>query len=176
MKKRTLRPYYLIVLAVLLIATVVLVSDNAAPETVVEFQSIEMADSPHSGGGLQAKQPDLKVISEKEDTYSLGNTISSASISKLVDLDYKAYFALVVFQGLEPTGGYGVEIQRITRQGNTVNIYAHFTEPAPAKPSAALLTSPYHLVQIQREGLKGDLVFVVLADGKEILRQTYTVL
>ncbi len=176
MKKRNFRPYYLIAIALPLIAAFALASDSATPEIEVDFQSIEIADSPHTGGGLQAKHPDMAVVSEKEDTYALGSTISSASLSTLVDLDYYAYFAMVVYQGQKPTDGYNVEIQRITRQGRTVNVYAHFKERDPALPATEMLTSPYHLVMVQREEFKGDLVFVVIADGKEVVRQSATIL
>ncbi len=172
MKKRNPWSYFLIALAVLLIPVAIIISENIQQEVEVDFETLENAPSP----GITTAAPDVAVVSEKEDTYTLGNTVSPGSISKLIDLDYKASFALVVFQGRKPTGGYNVEILNVTHEGNTVNIYVHFTERDPAKPAVEILTSPYHLVKVSREGFKGELVFVVLADGKEILRQTDTVL
>ncbi len=172
MKKRTRRPFYLLAIALLLITAAIVIFYESTKETEVDFSSIELAQNP----GIKTDKPDLTVVSEKEDTYTLGNTISADSISQLIDLDYKAYFAMVVFQGLKPTGGYKVEIQRIARHGNTVHVYAHFTERDPANPATSVVTSPYHMVKISREGIKGEIVFIVYSDGKEILRRTDTVM
>ncbi len=172
MKKRTLWPYYLIAAALLLIPAAVVITDNIMQEVEVDFETIENAQRP----GIQASQPDLAVVSEKEDTFSMQNTISSASVSTLVDMDYKADFALVVYQGRKPSSGYNVVIQRITHEGNTINVYVQFTERDPAKPAENVETSPYHLIKIPREGIQGELVFVILADGKEVFRGTDTVM
>ncbi len=172
MKKRALWPYYLIAAVILLVPVAIVVTDALQQEVEVDFETIENAQRP----GIQASQPDLAVVSEKEDTYSLQNSISSASVSQLIDLDYKGYFALVVYQGRKLTSGYNIIIQRITHEGNTVNVFVQFTERDSAKPAENIETSPYHLVKIPREGIKGELVFVILADGNEIVRQVYTLL
>lgn len=53
-------------------------------------------------------------------------------------------------------------------------IYAYFIERDPSVSAGALMTSPYHIVKIPRQGLIGQMEFVLSADGEEKIYQTYT--
>jgi hypothetical protein len=114
------------------------------------------------------------IVAEIGDISKLGNSVSTKSQSSLESLNFSDYFAVAAFQGLKGTTMYGVEIQRILRKGNAITIYAHFTERDPTVGAGAIITSPYHIVKIPRQGLSGKIEFVLYADGKEVTRQTYT--
>ena len=65
-----------------------------------------------------------------------------------------------------PTTGYGVQINRIARQGDTVTIYAQFREPNPDEERADMVTSPYHLVRVKKVGTwEGDISFNLVVGG-----------
>jgi hypothetical protein len=138
------------------------------------FETIEIAELPGTGHEYQGKEPSLVIVTRKGGINLLGNTVSTNSQSKLDDLDFGEYFALVVYQGIKGTDMYGAEIQHITRQKNTVNIYAHFTERDPSIGAADIVTSPYHIVKIPKQGLNGKIEFVLYSDGNEIIGQYYT--
>jgi len=55
-----------------------------------------------------------------------------------------------VFAGAERTGGYGIRVLRVDRAGNTLTVRAMFSSPAPDAFTTQVLTSPAHLVSIDR--------------------------
>ena len=126
-----------------------------ATETDLTFETIEQ---PELGGSYEARQPGLMVISSFQDLANLDGlvTVTDEAMSRLLELEYDAYFALVVFQGWKPTTHYSVQIDRVTRMGNTINVYAQFHEPKPDELRGDLVTSPYQLVQVQKIGEWGQ--------------------
>jgi hypothetical protein len=70
-------------------------------------------------------------------------------------MDYKRYLVLAVFLGEKDSGGYGVEVQRIIRSGDTVSVQADFIVPQPDTQRAAVITSPFELVRIRKSGSLG---------------------
>jgi hypothetical protein len=120
-----------------------------ATETDLTFETIEQREL---GGSYEARQPGLIVISSFQDLANLDGLVTDEAMAKLQELDYAAYFALVVFQGWKPTTEYSVQIDRVARTGKTINVYAQFHEPRPDELKGDLVTSPYHLVQVQKIG------------------------
>jgi len=162
--------------ALLLIIAAIIIFTTRGEKGVAElpFETIEIAEIPGTGFEYQGLDPNLVIITGKGGIQQLGNTISTTSQSMLETLDFNKYLALVVFQGFKGTTLYGVEVQRITRLRNIVNIYAHFTERDPSIGAGDIVTSPYHIVKIPRQGLKGNIEFILYANGEEAIRQTYT--
>jgi hypothetical protein len=91
-------------------------------------------------------------------------------------MDYNAYFALAVFQGMKPTDGYGVQIERIVRRGNEVTIHAQFQEPRPDQKKNDIVTSPYCLIQVQKIGTwDQNIEFNVIADGSVVIPASHNI-
>ncbi len=145
------------------------------PEIELPFEAIERAEIPGTGYEYQGREPALVAIAKKEDIDLLGNTVSIDAQLSLEAIQFDDYFAVVVFQGLKGTTMYGVEIQRILRKGNVMMIFTHFTERDPSIGAGAMITSPYHIVKIPRQGLSGNIEFVLYADGQEIIHTTNTI-
>lgn len=175
MKNSKLRPYVLLVFALLLIitATILFTSRKEKGEAELPFETIEMAEIPGTGYEYQGREPTLVIVAEIGDISKLGSSVSTKSQSSLESLNFSDYFAVAAFQGLKDTTMYGVEIQRILRKGNAITIYVHFTERDPSVGAGAIITSPYHIVKIPRQGLNGKMEFILYADSKEVTRQTY---
>ena len=57
---------------------------------------------------------------------------------------------IAVFAGAQRTGGYGIRVLRVDRAGNTLTVRAMFSSPAPDAFTTQVLTSPAHLVSIDR--------------------------
>ena len=55
---------------------------------------------------------------------------------------------LAAFAGEQRTGGYGIRVDRVERDGATLVVRATFTEPAPGAIVTQALTSPAHVVSI----------------------------
>lgn len=122
-------------------------------ETNLPFETIERADSAGTGEYHKDKEPDLAIIAKAADISVLGNMVSSDAQARLRDLDFDRYFAIAVFQGWRPslpTPRSGVEVQRITKEGSRITIYAQFYEPVEGYEQKTVVTSPYHLVKMRK--------------------------
>ncbi|MEK6225753.1 MAG: protease complex subunit PrcB family protein [Chloroflexota bacterium] len=62
--------------------------------------------------------------------------------------DGRLYIA--VFAGSQRTGGYGIRVLRVDRAGDTLTVRAMFSSPVPGALTIQVLTSPAHLVSIDR--------------------------
>jgi protease stability complex PrcB-like protein len=67
-----------------------------------------------------------------------------------------------VFAGAQRTGGYGIRVLRVDRAGNTLTVRAMFSSPASDAFTTQVLTSPAHLVSIDRKAAASarDLVLI----------------
>ncbi len=137
--------------------------DNNLPFTTIELN----ASTSGTGKYYESIEPGLILILQTDDVINLDGMVTRDSERKLQKLDFKKDFALLVFQGLEPNLGYGVQITSIKRQANIVNIYAQFREPGSIAQPA--ISSPYHLVKIKKVGNWGrEITFQVVVDGKAV--------
>lgn len=135
-------------------------------EITLVFETIEQNDISGTGQYYEDIGPGLMVISSEPDITSLGQLVTDESTTRLQELDYEHSFALIVFQGWKGSGGYEVQIERVTRAGNTINFYAQFHEPGSDDPVTTEITSPYHLIRIQKNGVwDQDFLFQVVVDS-----------
>lgn len=74
--------------------------------------------------------------------------------------DGRLYIA--AFAGSQRTGGYGIRVVQVHRAHDTLTVRAMFASPAPGALAIQVLTSPAHLVSIDRRAASGarDVVLV----------------
>jgi hypothetical protein len=74
--------------------------------------------------------------------------------------DGRLYIA--VFAGSQRTGGYGIRVLRVDKAGDTLRVHAMLSSPAPDAFTIQVLTSPAHLVSIDRRSASGarDIVLI----------------
>ncbi len=126
-------------------------------ETELPFETIEQWNL---GAGHEDKESVVIVGSDAADVEELEDLITPTKLDQLRALNWDTHFVLAIFQGWKPSTGYKAQIQRITRQGDTVTIYAQFQDPKPDEETSDVATSPYHLVQVQKVGTwKQDIAF-----------------
>jgi hypothetical protein len=65
-------------------------------------------------------------------------------------VDFARSIIVGVFLGSRPTGGHGVEITAITREGTTLTVTYREQQPRPDAMVTQVITMPYHLVSIGR--------------------------
>ena len=156
-------------LRIILILGVMLLSTAACnilqDEKGLSFQSIERKDGSGTGDLYESYEPGLMVIARSEEVDRLGGLITDEARQTLLELDYSQYFALVTFFGMKGTGGYSIQVTRVTRSGDTVSVYARLDEPAPDQAKSDVVTSPYHLVIVQKDGSWGKAIsFALIAN------------
>lgn len=151
----------------LLFLAVVLLSACTPQEEGLPFETIEQADySPK----YEDKEPGLVIIASADETDQLDGWISPEAMTQLCEIDYESYFAIIVFLGWQPTGHEGIRIERITRQDNAVSIYALVGRPT----GETRVTSPYHLVKIQKIGRWGTSInFGLVIEETVVASQSY---
>jgi hypothetical protein len=78
---------------------------------------------------------------------------------------------VAVFQGEQRTGGYAVTVDRIERDGVNLVVRASFHSPPPGSLNIQVITSPAHLVSIERRHASGVREAVLLdQSGTEVGR------
>ena len=176
MKKSKLWLYLFSLLVLLFIIVASILLNREKQEQIeLSFETIEMAEIPGTGYEYPGKEPALVIVTKRDDVTLLGDNVSKQSQSILDSVNFSDYFVITVFQGIKGTTLYGVEIQHIFKIGNVITIYAHFTERDPSVGAGAIVTSPYHIVKIPRQGLIGQIELALFADGEEKIRQTYNI-
>ncbi len=145
-------------------------------ETVLLFETIEQKLKADIGPPYEAREPGLMVIARPGEVANLDNWVTEDAKTQLQMLDYDTYFALIVFQGWKPTDGYNIQIERITCQEGKVAVVVRLQEPQPDMKKNAVVTSPYHLVQVRKLGAWArDVTFNVVADGAVITSVTHDI-
>lgn len=119
-------------------------------ETSLPFVTIENRDASGTGEYYDDFEPELMVIARNEDFLKLDQLVTDAAKTRLTTLNLEEYFVLLVFQGWKPSGGYEMKIERISRSDEAINVYAQFLEPKEDEAKTDEVTSPYHLVQVEK--------------------------
>ena len=82
--------------------------------------------------------------------------------AELPVVDFDKDSVLLISLGNRPSGGYGVEIVRVTARGGELVIEADETTPAKDMLHPQLVTQPYHIVTLPRTSAKPVLVLRTL--------------
>lgn len=118
-------------------------------EGEMPFETIEQGDYSE---GYDSLKPQMVFVISQQQADLLEGLISQEALEKLAKLDFQQSFAIAVFRGRKPSGGYTTIIERVARQGDKIVVYAQFWEPSPYYEVQQEATSPYHLIRVQRDG------------------------
>jgi hypothetical protein len=77
-----------------------------------------------------------------------------AGVGNLVSPDEGRLY-IAVFAGSQRTGGYAIRVAGVDRDGDTLTVRAVFVAPPPGALTIQMLTSPAHLVSIDRQSASG---------------------
>jgi hypothetical protein len=97
---------------------------------------------------------------------------AATGMGQLVSRDSTRVY-IAVFAGSQRTGGYDVRVAAIDRAGSTLTVRATFVTPAPGALTIQVLTSPAHLVSIERRSAASTRDVVLIdQSGAERARGT----
>ncbi len=131
--------------------SILVLSACKSQEVELPFETIERSDySPQ----YENKEPSLTVVANLDNVEELEEWITPKAIEQLRKTDYKTHFAIAAFLGWQSTGHEGIRIEQIVRRGNSVSVYALVGNPT----GETEVTSPYHLVKVQKVGQWGSEV------------------
>lgn len=137
----------------------------------LSFETIAQSDIIN----YREENPALFVITNEDEIETLVPNVLAEDpvlVDRLRRLDYDRFFAILVLQGLKSTGGFGVTVQRISRENNEVTVQVQFIEPGPGTRITGAFTSPYHLVVVSKQGEWGQQIRFVLVADSEVIAET----
>lgn len=112
-------------------------------ESEVEFESIEQG---YYSGYTEAENI---VIKDNEEYGAVWGQIYSGSTPPTPPptVDFSTHMVIAVFMGEFNTGGYSIEVTKITESKNKIIVYVTKTHPSPEDNVTLALSQPYHIVK-----------------------------
>jgi len=75
------------------------------------------------------------------------------NVPPLPDINFRRETLVAVFQATKPSGGYGIEVQGVSLEGNDIYVDVLETEPAAGAITTQALTTPWFMLRV----LRGDV-------------------
>lgn len=107
------------------------------PATQSDARRVEILEQ-HRGQAPELRTMSTRLITDKRELDALG----SAALSQ-IPVDFESQSLVVVALGAQPTAGYGVRIDRITRYPDRLTIQSTANRPGPDQILAQVITHPF---------------------------------
>ncbi|RIK33964.1 MAG: hypothetical protein DCC55_33950 [Chloroflexi bacterium] len=165
--KKNMRPTITFLL-VLMTVTAACQSPNATPtlqpgEVEIPFETMVL-DEEASAMNFEDMDTDPQVfaITTQDDIAEIESLITPESVDLLQEVDLNTHSALVVFRGLQGCSGFGLAIERLRLQQDTLTIDVQFWQPPPNTACSNVVISPYHIVRLDKSLISLDHVQLAL--------------
>jgi hypothetical protein len=133
-------------------------NQNQLPESANEGETVDFRVVA-GGDSMQAAfaTPTILVGTAPSDVTEIGQLLDDPEAqSRLAQVDFQSKWVVAVFDGTRPSSGYTTTIDRVVQADGEVHLYLRQTEPDPEQMVAAVLTHPYHIIEIDRSALSVD--------------------
>lgn len=118
----------------------------------VPFENLGQGDSFNAAGTLG--RPTVLVFGNKGEAARFTELLNDKAHAKRIEgVDFTRHWVVVVVRGIRPSGGYGIQIQSVSRETGVVKLRVKLANPAPRQFVTQALTYPYHVIKIQRSKL-----------------------
>lgn len=115
-------------------------------QPTVPFQTLEKSNY----SGLQtARQSVITNAAQWRDLWRR-HSVTQVEPGEPPSVDFDKNMVIAVAMGRQRTGGYAIEITRVVRVNDTLEVFVKETRPAQGSMLIQTLTSPVHFVQIPR--------------------------
>jgi hypothetical protein len=119
----------------------------------------------------------VQLITNQSDWSSAWSVIGRGSSGPLPEVNFNTRAVVLVYQGLKNTGGYGVSISEIRREGTGLIVRVSEQSPKPGDVTTEALTSPFVAVSIPRppEGaiVKFDVEVNKIEQNRNVKERSY---
>lgn len=101
------------------------------------------------------EEPTFRIVESEHELLELWNRAyaSRLELPPLPDVSFQRETILAVFQGQQPTGGYGIEVSDVVIDGQELFVDMQFLEPGPDAITTQALTSPWVMIRVLRGGI-----------------------
>jgi len=118
----------------------------------VPFENLGQGDSFNAANTLG--KPTILIFGNKGEAARFTELLNDKTNAKRIEeVDFTRDWVVVVVRGIRPSGGYGIQIQGVSRAPGVVKLHVKLTNPDPQRSVTQALTYPYHLIKIQRSKL-----------------------
>jgi len=138
---------------------------TATAEQTVElsFETIELSEPSKPDYWIDEK-PGLLIIASSQAITQASQYISDGAIATLQHMNFADAFALLAFHGRRGNLHDGFEILKVIKQNEHVYVFTRPTQEGPQ----AIVSSPYHLISIKKNGDWGQTFVFHLYSGVNI--------
>lgn len=138
---------------------------------VLPFLSLQNSDGALADPGWSSNDPGIAIVAAQDETLDVISLIDPFGYAKLADVDYVDDYTIAAFLGRRGSTAYAIEITEIRRNGSRVTVDCVEWEYSGGDD---VLTSPYHLVKVEKTGAwNTDIEFVLAIDGEVVLTETH---
>jgi uncharacterized protein (DUF885 family) len=92
----------------------------------------------------------VQLIMQQSDWLNAWRVIGRGSSGPMPEVNFNTRAVVIVYQGLKNTGGYGISIAQIRREGTSLIVHVNEQRPKPGGITTEALTSPFVAVSIPR--------------------------
>lgn len=127
-------------------------TDDAAYRPAPEQVTWETVASGSQATGVQA--PRFEIVSDQRQLASFWARVHASQLQPPPppDANFARETLVAVYQGQRPTGGYAVNVRRVTEEQGELYLDVEFVEPGEGAMTTQALTSPWTLVRVLRGG------------------------
>jgi hypothetical protein len=129
---------------------VIVKSIKKLPAVFVErdLDFVTIGKGPYSG----RKEAGCVAVRNREDFEKLWAEYASSWVPRpeLPEVDFNEKTVLAVFMGEFPTGGYGIDIEKVTEKEKEVAVFVVKRNPAAGMPVTEAFTRPYCIAVIDK--------------------------
>jgi hypothetical protein len=97
-------------------------------------------------GDMHSEESGLFVARDADQWVRLWQRMTASQYSPLPHVDWSTEMVVVVALGMRPSGGYSVEIEKVTASPDTLDVHAREDQPGPYCGVTDALTDPFHAV------------------------------
>lgn len=115
------------------------------PQRAVDFSVLATGYNSRYQGGRA-----LSLITNQQDWSSAWGLIGRGSSAPMPEVNFNTRAVVIAYQGRKNTGGYGISIAEIRREGTTLLVKVNEQSPKPTDVVTDALTSPFVAVSIPR--------------------------
>lgn len=102
--------------------------------------------------GVQDRRYELITNREKLTSIWAQAHASQLQAPPTPRVDFERETLIAIFMGQQSSGGYGVQVERVTEERGELYLDVRFTEPAAGAITSQALTSPWVIVRVLRGG------------------------
>ena len=122
--------------------------NNSNPVVVEDSRDVDFTVVATGTGSTYEGPRTLQLISDETDWQRVWQLVGSDR--RMPEINFATRSVIVVYQGLKPTGGWSILVDKVRRVGPTLVVGVREQKPGPGDITTDALTSPFVVVSIPR--------------------------